>query len=647
MTAHDQPELQPLAERYDITGELYVRNDARTLVAHRRNDGAPVLIVVARPPVGDERHALTHYASDAHVLEKLSHHNLVQVLEGLWLGPDTFALVTERVAAPTLAELLSREELTPPRVARILQDVNGLLEWARSHGVVHRGVTPSTLFLEPGTDRTRASFVVQPIPITGVPGVEGDAKTIASLAWSMVARGAELTGDQPEVEPALPTPIVERTRALLEAEPARDVPPDVQSYISMIAMTDALRQSDALREKVRLDLLEEQRETWDQLHKDREEFAGIVAERERRFAEEREELGRTLAEHRESLEAERTALKEEIEREREALAAERKELEGSIAAEREALAVERAAIEARRAEGEQLLVEIELRRHELELLREATPSAAVAASLEGEEPLVENVPAPVVESIPVPLTAAPSALESAKSPDRFAEPAPIMETSSLAERTRSAEQRPRRWMVPAAAALLIIAVVASGLGLRSRHAQASRSAAVETSPGTITDSAAGGIGARLATPDSVRTKPAIDSQAAPNADSLAALAAAARQRRARRAAALRDSLARADSALVQDTSQSAPVRAVVRSDSAQRDSVARDSARPESARLDSARRNSLLRNTVRRDSVRRDSVRRDSIRRDSLARRDTTTRRQSPARRDSVSKPKPDTLQNR
>ena len=46
-------------------------------------------------------------------------------------------------------ELATGDRFSTTRVAAILREVNGLLEWAREHNIVHRTITTDRIYLEP------------------------------------------------------------------------------------------------------------------------------------------------------------------------------------------------------------------------------------------------------------------------------------------------------------------------------------------------------------------------------------------------------------------------------------------------------------------------------------------------------------------
>ena len=242
------PDLRVLDERYERQGELRGGDAARTYLGKRRSDGADVMITVVSAPNGGENNALSHLASDTQMLARISHPNVPRVLDGLWLGKDAFAVVSERVRGTSLAELLSSgERFSFPRVASVLQRVSGVLDWARDQGVVHRGVTADNLLFEQGTHRAVMPLGLTSIPLDGVPDAGADAKTIGLLAWSMLT-GKALTGDASEdalreQRPNLAKRVVADTIAMIRSK-SGVASPNVQDFLAVIAAGDALQAAD-------------------------------------------------------------------------------------------------------------------------------------------------------------------------------------------------------------------------------------------------------------------------------------------------------------------------------------------------------------------------------------------------------------------
>lgn len=364
MSARDDLNLETLGDNYDVLGELAGRDNARVFMAKRKADGLEVLLVVAHQPEGDQGNALSHLAADVNLLASAQHRAVAPVLEGRWLGTDAFATVVRRPSAPTLHELLSRrdEDFDFARIAMILREVSGALEWAREHKVVQRAVTPDTLYIEPGSDRVSVSFALTALSASGVPGSDADARCIARLARAMFTRSpaAPQREARPlaELRPGLPKKVIDETDALLAwPRPADAAPADVTGYIARIAMADALKGGEEYLEATR-NIIEEQRriheeqlekerrEHEEQLATERKEYERLAAGQSEAFAKERESFARKLDKEHIALDKERAALVKER-------AIHARDCE-ELSREREEHAKDRAALLEERARQEQL-----------------------------------------------------------------------------------------------------------------------------------------------------------------------------------------------------------------------------------------------------------------------------------------------------
>lgn len=349
----EQTNLGPLEHAYDVMAELGGRQDARQLLATRRSDGSQVVISIFHAPEGDQGNALSHLAADVNRLIELRHPNLVPVLEGQWVGPDAYAVVTPRIGRQTLEEMLARrhEDFSYARIALILREVNGVVEWARAHKFVHRAVELDTVYVEDGSDDVQVAFAVRALPRTGMPGAADDARTIATIARAMLTRSpaAPERDEQPlaELRPGLPTVVVQQTEALLTAHERHgkghaprdgggDV--DVSQYIAMIAMAEDLKRGEMHLEKSRNAIKEAHRKAKEQIEAQR-------LEHERQLAAARKEHERLVSEQARKFAKERAEFEAELERQREALVRERE----ALAKERAAHARDREALERERA----------------------------------------------------------------------------------------------------------------------------------------------------------------------------------------------------------------------------------------------------------------------------------------------------------
>lgn len=369
-------DLAVLEKDYEIVGEIGGSGNARTYTATRKDAGAKrrddqsgVLISVATTPEGDEGNALSHLAADTKLLAGLTHRRLMPVLEGRWVGTDAFAVVTPRTTDSTLAQkLVTGEQFSNTRIAAILREVNGLLEWAREHKVVHRTVTPDRIYLEPKTDRVRVSFGVAAIPrIQTSDSATEDARTVVRLAIAMLTGSADPATQDiarlTELRSDLPEQLRETTAALLD-EKRSHTPADVSSFLALIGMADSLYAGETEAERIRAEVMEEQRVEREKLANERMEFEQVMsadrtsyrqtmeterANFEQLMAEKHAELERLTAEEHASFERMTAKEHADFERlmadERAKLAKEKDELQRAVTAERAALVAKREELE--------------------------------------------------------------------------------------------------------------------------------------------------------------------------------------------------------------------------------------------------------------------------------------------------------------
>lgn len=535
-------DLSPLAADYDIVGQQEGADGVRRYLATRRGDTAKrrddqpgVLITIFSTPPGDEANALSHLAADTQLLARLAHRRLIPVIDGRWLGDDSYAVVTRRIAEPSLAERLSAgETFTTPRIAAILRDVNGLLEWAREQRVVHRSVTPANIYLEPKTDRVRVSFAVEPLRRIRHSGDDDDARTIARLAFAMLTGQSDpRTYDGKalvELRPGLPERLGEATDELLSEKHA-GTPSDVAAYIAMIGMADPLAEGESERDRIRAEILEEQRVEREAIATARFNFERMMEQEREKLAHDRAELERTVAEERARMERaaaeERATLQHALESERIALAAKRTELEKTVAEQRAAM--ERAVAEDRRT-LERLRSELKRAgEREVELKRQAAlenmtddesvldaptfePPRFMAPPLAPLEPLEFDDTTPLLSDAPMdfsPPTELDKKLDEVSQYSR--QPGPTTK---------------ERWAITSAAILGILLVVTVSAALISRHS----ARITATSAGTIAAPSPAAtqrapVKPIVATPVVVAS-PAPDSLAGETADSVAATATA-------------------------------------------------------------------------------------------------------------------------
>ena len=591
-TTQPQYDLAELAERYEILGELAGGDAATIVIARRRDDGADVQITVFTAPQGDEGNALSHLAADVNLLEGATHPGLVPILDGAWVGQDAFAIVTRRITAPTLDELLlKREEVfSLPRIAALLSQVNGTIAWARERKVVHRCVTPRTIFIEPGTDRPLVAFTARALPLTEMPGAEEDARTIAQLARVMLTRGggaaAEERAEQPlgELRPGLPRVLITQTEQLLSPSRESGVP-DVIGYIGAIAMADALKAGEEHLERTHNLIEEQKRAHQTQLETERREH-------DRQLADEQAKHKKAVDDQAKKFQKEREEFERQIRKDNDVLAKER----AALAAEREAHRRDCERLSRERDEHEREMTRVR-EQLEWEAAALATQRELYAQTDEFKTPVGDERPLLVSEPAREPAyqPARKSVRESVRQPVRIPDgPSRLGQLWS---------QRPAwlgRPMTAAAIAVLLVLIAVAAVAL-NRSRGPGVAVATETSRARVVDSVAGGV---------EQLPPAEVSSVATGVpgDLLSSVVARADStpeipwwRRVLRRSRPRDTVpstprVAVDTAPTLDTMLATP---------------------PVRAPLDTL---------IRRDTIRRDTIRRDTLRRDTLVTRDTTRR---------------------
>ncbi len=309
--ANAKSDFRPLEDSYKIVGELRGSRATRRYVATRNEDGASVMVSIATRPEGAENHELSHYAADAKLLASLHHPNVLAVLDGRWVGDD-FAVVTERPNGNTLQDELDRgAEFRKPRIAAVLQDIWSGLEAARELGVVHRSVTPDSVYFEPNTKRVMVALSAAPIPMSGDPGGSADAKTIGMLAWTMLT-GAPYDAAKPDqklidLAPNLASRVVDVVEQMVHVG-ERDAVPDVATALGVIAAGDVLKQGEIEIQAMKEEYEERHRQELEKCETHRMETEQFASEQASLIKEEREAIERLAAEQASAFAAERAEI---------------------------------------------------------------------------------------------------------------------------------------------------------------------------------------------------------------------------------------------------------------------------------------------------------------------------------------------------
>jgi serine/threonine protein kinase len=122
----------------------------------------PVAIKVLQPELASQ-HAAARFLREARLLAKLSHPNVVPIHQ---VGERNGLVyyVMDHVAGETAAARLERGLMTPAEVVDLGADLLSGLDAAHRHGIVHRDVKPSNIFLLPDRAILADFGIAQPSP---------------------------------------------------------------------------------------------------------------------------------------------------------------------------------------------------------------------------------------------------------------------------------------------------------------------------------------------------------------------------------------------------------------------------------------------------------------------------------------------------
>src|SRR5438552_3410730 len=186
--SHSEIDLSALDDTYENLAELERSNESITYLGRHRELGRDVLITVVHVAEGGENNTLTHFASDARLLSSMRHPHVAAVVDSRWLGDDTLAVVRARVRGSTLDQAVTAVGAFPPaRVASVLSDVSSAIEWARGNGVIHRRVTPDSVWFQQGNGKVLVTLEPVSIAADALPDACDDARALGEIAWTMLA----------------------------------------------------------------------------------------------------------------------------------------------------------------------------------------------------------------------------------------------------------------------------------------------------------------------------------------------------------------------------------------------------------------------------------------------------------------------------
>ena len=208
-------------------GACGVVYEAEALPAARRDHGTRrvAVKVLASRQVGD-LDAIARFTHEAFLSSRLSHPNLVRVLDFGWITPDRPYFAMQLMKGATLDKVLDQGLLSMKVVVKLIEDSGKALTALHSHGIVHRDVKPSNIFVTVRAGKAKARLID-----LGVAGVFNARKAKKLGSVNVGARGTYGTPAYIAPEQVLRLPTDERAdvyalacvtyRALTGFEPFR------------------------------------------------------------------------------------------------------------------------------------------------------------------------------------------------------------------------------------------------------------------------------------------------------------------------------------------------------------------------------------------------------------------------------------------
>lgn len=148
-------------ERYEVLEKVGEGGFGDVYRARQRTTGQTVAIKVLRIPEGQSKERVerlvARFAREARLCAKLSHPNIVRLVDAGTTEDERVYSVFEFVPGKTLAAVLADEQRLPPVEARhLMAQILDALACAHTQGVVHRDLKPANIMVVPTGARRNA-----------------------------------------------------------------------------------------------------------------------------------------------------------------------------------------------------------------------------------------------------------------------------------------------------------------------------------------------------------------------------------------------------------------------------------------------------------------------------------------------------------
>jgi serine/threonine kinase PknH len=144
-------------ERYRIIGELAAGGMARVYRAWDTRLPRTVVLKMLAPEMTDDPVRVERFRLEARRVAALQHPNIVPLLD--YGERNGYLFLVMPLYPRTLRDLLDQERTPMPgQVAHLIQQVAAALDYAHTHGIIHRDVKPENILLDVGGRALLADF---------------------------------------------------------------------------------------------------------------------------------------------------------------------------------------------------------------------------------------------------------------------------------------------------------------------------------------------------------------------------------------------------------------------------------------------------------------------------------------------------------
>ncbi len=240
-----------LDNRYELVEFIGKGGMALVYRAVDHRTGHHVAVKILRPEFNQDQEFLGRFDREATTASKMSHHNIVNLLD-VGVDGDIHFLVMEYVKGRTLKEVIAQKGALPPAVAaQIGIRILSAMQHAHNNGIIHRDIKPQNILVHAdghikvgdfGIARVAGSntissddSVMGSVHYFSPEQAKGEAVTFSSDLYSVGVVLYEMLTAQPPFEGETPVAIAlqhisGKPRAMSELNPA--VPPAMERVVA-------------------------------------------------------------------------------------------------------------------------------------------------------------------------------------------------------------------------------------------------------------------------------------------------------------------------------------------------------------------------------------------------------------------------------